>query len=185
MRVVSVAEMRELEDATFAAGTSEDELQRRAGAAVADAVLDLHPRPGRVLALTGTGNNGRDSWIAASVLREHGWASALYLCHGHALSDAEVDDFRNTGASVFYQSDLPDSLISAIEAADVVLDGLLGIGARGAPREPLARMIETLNTERRKRPSLLVVAVDGPSGLDPDSGAAAGSAVNADASVVL
>lgn len=185
MRVVSVAQMRELERVTFAAGTPEAELQQRAGAAVAEAVWELHPRPGRVLALVGTGNNGRDAWIAASRLRERGWGASLYLCSGHALRADEVDAFSNAGGSVFQPDAADGSLPAALETAEVVLDGLLGIGARGAPREPLASVIQTLNQARTRRSGLLVVAVDGPSGLDPDSGAAAGAAVVADATVVL
>ncbi|HEY3115736.1 MAG TPA: NAD(P)H-hydrate dehydratase [Chloroflexota bacterium] len=185
MRVVSVAQMRDLERATFAAGTSEDELQRRAGAAVVQAVLELRPRPARVLALVGTGNNGRDAWIAATGLREHGWGSTLYLCPGHIVSDSEIEEFLNAGGSVVHHQAVLDPLVNALDAAEVVLDGLLGIGAHRAPREPLASLIETLNRERTHRSGLLIVAVDVPSGLDPDSGTATGIVVQADATVVL
>lgn len=185
MRVVSVAQMRDLEQATFAAGTSEDELQRRAGAAVAGAVLDLHPKPGRVIALVGTGNNGRDAWIAASCLHGEGWGAALYLCPGHAIEADEIETFLNLGGSVTRHDPAGAPVERALESAEVALDGLLGIGVRGEPREPLRSVIEGLNHRRLADPGLLVVAVDTPSGVDPDTGRAAGVAVRADATVVL
>jgi NAD(P)H-hydrate epimerase len=76
-------------------------------------------------------------------------------------------------------------LHNAILASNVLLDGLLGIGARGEPREPLRAVIEVLNQVRARYPTLLVVAVDSPTGVDADSGVAAAVAVKADVTVVL
>src|SRR5690606_23846063 len=68
----------------------------------------------------------------------------------------------------------------AVAAADVVLDGILGTGTRGAPRPRQARAIEAVNAARGA-----VVALDLPSGVDASTGAAAGPAVRARVTVAL
>ncbi len=193
MRVVSIAEMRDLEAATFAAGTPEAELQRRAGQAVAAAVAESRREARSVVALVGPGNNGRDAWIAAEALGARGWETTLYLTPRHALTDAEIAGFVAAGGRIVRQAEASDH--SAVDsaailellfaAAEVAIDGLLGIGSRGAPRPPLDVVVRAVNAVRERTRRPYVVAVDNPSGLDADSGQAPGDAVRADATVVL
>lgn len=185
MKVISVAEMRDLERQTLASGTSEQELQDRAGSAVAEAVAARWPTPAVVLALVGTGRNGRDAWIAARRLRQFGWQAGLYLCPGHSITAAEKDEFTRAGGKAVDHSEGTSELDHALSDATVILDGLLGLGARGEPRQPLRGIIQALNEQRRTERGTRVVAVDTPSGLDPDTGRARGIAVIADLTVVL
>lgn len=70
--------------------------------------------------------------------------------------------------------------------AAVWIDGLLGIGARGPAREPIASVLEVLNAELDASPmEPLVVAVDTPSGIDPDTGAVPGPALRAHITVTM
>jgi hydroxyethylthiazole kinase-like uncharacterized protein yjeF len=64
--------------------------------------------------------------------------------------------------------------------ADLIIDGLLGYSARGAPRETIAKLIDAANAS-----NVPILAVDLPSGMEPDTGAAAGVAINAAATVTL
>ena len=186
MRVVSVEQVRELERLTFAAGTSEDELQRRAGAAVADAALRLGGLPTNVVALVGPGNNGRDAYIAAGRLREASWPTTLFLTPRHSVSSTELSAFTEAGGRVVHQlEEGAPALDLLLRASGVVLDGLIGIGGRGALRGPLAEVALTCNATRGVNPRMLVISVDAPSGVDADTGAAEGAAVRADATVVL
>jgi NAD(P)H-hydrate epimerase len=179
--------MRAIEAATFALGTTEAELQQRAGRAVAAAAQELQPSARSVLSLVGPGNNGRDAWIAAAGLMERGWEAALYLTPRHAIGDRELRDFVHAGGRLIGHPERDVDLVleSALGHAEVVLDGLLGIGARGAPRPPLDGIIATLNAAPVGPRRPFVVAVDNPSGLDADGGEADGIAVEADATVVL
>src|SRR5690606_27711388 len=68
----------------------------------------------------------------------------------------------------------------ALSGAAVVVDGILGTGASGAPREPQARLIRAIAAAGRP-----VVALDGPTGVDLTSGAVAGEAVTADVTVTF
>lgn len=186
MRIVSVVQMRELEQQTFASGVTEDELQRRAAAEIARVVHERF-RGGSVVGLVGAGNNGRDAWIAVENLLDRGWRASLFLTPRHAITDDEIGAFEaQSGRIVRYAADEEDGgLGSALQGASIALDGLLGIGAKGAPRPPLDAIIETLNRAQTLNRPLEVVAVDTPSGLDPDTGDAPGLVVRADLTVVL
>jgi NAD(P)H-hydrate epimerase len=185
--VVSVEEMRAAEAAAFAAGSSEARLQAAAGAAVAAHARHLRPE-GPVVVLAGVGNNGRDAWVAACDLARDGRPVALYLMPRHAIADEERRALGAVGGRTLLH-DGAESLSTLrvwLREATLAIDGLLGIGARGAPRPPLSEVAALLNTVRaERRGGLLVLAIDVPSGIDADGGAAEGDCVQADATVVL
>jgi len=185
--VVTVEEMRAAEAAAVAAGITEAALQATAGGAVAAQVRRLRP-DGPVVVLAGIGNNGRDGWVAARELARAGRSVRLYLLPRHAVTEAELGALAALGG----QSLLHDgagslaTLGAWLQDASAAVDGLLGIGARGAPRPPLSEVAGVLNAARTDRGrGLLVLAIDVPSGVDADSGAAPGETVRADATVVL
>jgi NAD(P)H-hydrate epimerase len=187
VKLVSVAEMRAAEAAAFAAGISEATLQARAGAAVAAHAGQLAPQ-GWVTVLAGIGNNGRDGWVAACELARRGRQVRLYLAPGHAVQESELQELRGLGGIVALQAADPSlSLLDAwLQDAALVVDGLLGIGGRGAPRPPLNEIIARLNRAAdERRPALQVLSIDTPTGVDADSGEVPTEAVRADATVVL
>jgi hydroxyethylthiazole kinase-like uncharacterized protein yjeF len=153
-------------------GVPEAVLMEAAGRAVAQVVATLFPR-GRVVAAVGTGHNGGDALVAARTLHAWGWdvqvlevvanGAADALRHGWSLPVRRAQDAR-----------------AAFECADVIVDGILGTGARGAPRAPHAAVIEAMNAAGRP-----VVAVDGPSGIDFTTGAVPGPCVRAAVTVAL
>ncbi|MBV8717132.1 MAG: NAD(P)H-hydrate dehydratase [Chloroflexi bacterium] len=179
MKIVSVEQMRALEAAAFAAGTSEAELQQRAGDAVAEEVLPL--ATGRVAVLVGHGNNGRDGAVAAKWLRQRGLAIDLVFSPRHAITPEEVAQFSALGATITRSEDRP-GVEGVLGAASLAIDALAGIGAKGALREPLASLAALVNAHHG---DLHVVALDLPSGIDADTGVVPGEAVWADTTVAL
>lgn len=151
--VISIAQMREWEKATWASGRSEAEVIRRVGSAVAQWALRLTHPGDPILILAGKGHNGDDARCA----REH-------------LADRRVEVLEIKDAS----ADLPklDALLSPGPA--LIIDGLFGIGLSRPLDQPWVRLIERVNAARRQ-----VLAVDVPSGLDADSGEPQGAAVKA------
>ncbi len=119
-------------------------------AGAAVAEVVLRRFPGRVTVLCGGGNNGGDGRVCARVLREAG---------------REVDVVDGVGD---------------LGSPDVIVDALLGIGLRDAPRDDAARMIELVNASGRP-----VVAVDVPSGVNASTGEVPGAAVRATATVTF
>jgi NAD(P)H-hydrate epimerase len=181
VKIVSVEEMRALEAAAFATGTTEHDLQARAGAAVAEEVFRANAGRGRVVVLVGHGNNGRDGAVAADWLLHRDTPVDLVLTPRHAVTTDELARLQAAGAALFPSSD-GRAVDAALDAATVAVDALAGIGARGALREPLASLATRLNAHRRH---VQVIALDLPSGIDADTGAVPGEAVWANATVTL
>jgi len=192
--VVSVAEMRALEARAIEAGTPERVLQERAGLAVADVVEDsigsagtAGVRSALVVVLVGAGNNGRDGVVAGRRLAARGFIVQVWLGGRHGLSDSELRDLDAEGLAIrsFAEADSLPALRASLVGADVVVDGLLGVGARGPMRPALAEAATAVNEVRVAGHGLLVVAVDVPSGVDADDGSVPGEAIQADVTVTF
>ena len=157
---------RTIEAAALAA-TPPHALMARAGRALERLARAVAPRGRSLVALAGPGNNGGDAIVAATALHRLGWHSrALLLADAAQLpGDAAWALAQARDAGLPIDDALPDAL-----DADLLLDGLLGIGATRAPQGRLAQAIERLNASGRP-----VLAVDLPSGLDPDRGTPLGA----------
>lgn len=185
--IVTVEQMRALERAAMADGTTEADLQGRAAARIAVLAQRLRP-DGTVVVVAGPGNNGRDAVLAGWRLAEAGRAVSIFLGPRHAVEDAELGRLAAATRELRVCRDSNDliALRAAIGTASLVLDGLLGIGVRGPMRAPLDGLARAVNEARAARgEALAVLAVDVPSGIDADSGAVAGVAVRADATLAL
>ncbi|MCC7372641.1 MAG: NAD(P)H-hydrate dehydratase [Chloroflexi bacterium] len=192
--IVSVAEMRALEAAAVEAGTPERVLQERAGLAVADAVeaelvaagRDAARRP-RIVVLVGAGNNGRDAVVAGRRLAARGGRVSLWWGSRCPLSQAERIDLAAEGLRFarFDEEGFAPHLATEVEASDVVIDGLLGVGSRGPMRPELARVAGVANAARGRTEGRRAVAVDVPSGIDADDGSTPGTVVRADLTVTF
>jgi NAD(P)H-hydrate epimerase len=159
-------------------------LMENAGRGVVDVLLDIDPAVRRVAILCGKGNNAGDGFVIARHLAIRGVeATTLLVCPpdelaGDARANYEILD--RSGASVADLSratpeELPELLSRSVVNATWLVDALLGTGATGPPREPIAAAISWMNAQPASR-----LAVDVPSGLDCDAGEAPGVAVRAD-----
>ncbi|HEY8899329.1 MAG TPA: NAD(P)H-hydrate dehydratase [Chthoniobacterales bacterium] len=175
--LLSSAEMRAVEEDAFARGVNAEDLMDRAGLGIAEAILAFVPGPAHVIAVCGKGNNAGDVLVAARHLARRGWnVEADLVFPEHDLSPLAAKKLTELRASLRFETSMAPSL--------VLLDGLLGIGARGAPREPIALAIRRIDALRQQR-GAFVVAADLPSGLDADTGEAAESCVVADLTVTI
>jgi len=180
--LLTESQAREAEAAAVAAGSSLAELMERAGAALAAEVSSVAPA-GRVVVMAGPGNNGGDGWSAARNLKEAGRDVLVLTSSGpDAMSSPAreaVRDALEVGVQWLHVDTGADAA-SALASADVIVDALLGIGLHGVPRQPYAGFITAINETDAP-----VVAVDVPSGVDSDTGVAAGPAVAADVTVTF
>lgn len=128
----------------------------------------------RVHVVCGTGNNGGDGFVAA---RHLCLAGAEVRC---SLA-GEAARVRGDALTMLRLVD-PDLLgpVDGVGAAQVVVDAVLGTGVSGPPRGEAAEAIALI-----RRAGVPVVAVDVPSGVDADTGAVAGEAVQADLTVTF
>ncbi|MFF7236055.1 NAD(P)H-hydrate dehydratase [Streptomyces collinus] len=156
----------------------EGALMQRAAAGLAAACADLLGRVygSRVVLLVGSGDNGGDALYAGARLARRGaGVTAVLLAPGRTHSGG-LAALRRAGGSVAAQGDEE----RLIERADLVLDGIVGIGGKGGLRpdaEALAAVVE--------RSRAAVVAVDLPSGVEADTGEVRGAAIRADLTVTF
>jgi NAD(P)H-hydrate epimerase len=185
LKVVTAAQMRELDRRAIASGLPALALMEKAGEGVARFVEALAGRGlRRVAFLCGKGNNGGDGFVAARLLRQRD--PGLDLRVHLAASPAEVEGEARTnlervqeaGCEVDH-SHPPDQARLTAEA-DLIVDALLGTGLSGEVSGPLAELIDLVNRARRP-----VLSVDVPSGLDADTGHPCGRAVRADWTLTL
>ena len=130
---------------------------------------------GRTYVVCGKGNNGGDGLAAARHL--HRWGRLV------GVACLDLDGLRGPAA------EQAQALLALGVRADaepeprdgqIVLDALLGTGLSRPAEGRVAEWIELVNGWGRR-----VVSVDVPSGLDADTGAAAGPCVQASATVTL
>ncbi len=147
-------------------------LMETAGRAAAREIQARWPGLGAATVLVGTGNNGGDGLVVARVLAAGGVRVRAVVLPGDGTPDrqANLDLLRqHAEAEAPVEVVVFDDVRQAANApADLVVDALLGIGAHGALREPVAALCGW--TSRQSAP---VVALDVPSGLDATTGAAA------------
>jgi NAD(P)H-hydrate epimerase len=146
-------------------------LMESAGRAAALVLHRLYGR-GLIVGVAGSGNNGGDLLVMLRVLREWGRDVAVIaagstppdpvLLHGAALPVVEADR----------------GVTDVLAGADVIVDGMLGTGAHGAPRGRTAALIAQIHASGRP-----VFALDLPSGVDADTGSVAECAIEAQVTV--
>jgi NAD(P)H-hydrate epimerase len=195
MKTVSTEQMRELDRRTIEEyGVPGERLMERAGAGVARRVRDLAllriPPIHSIRCFAGHGNNGGDAFVAARYLAAWGMDVEVWLAaftrdvRGDALG--ALERLRETNVAVH---EMPEAEawqaagLSIVPRESILLDGLLGTGTHGAPREPIASAVRCLNASADE--GAAVVAIDVPSGMDADTGEAAGDVVRADLTVTM
>jgi hydroxyethylthiazole kinase-like uncharacterized protein yjeF len=204
----SVSKVRAAEAALMAL-VPEGTLMQRAAAGLASVCAGLlRDSAGgvygaRVVILTGTGDNGGDALYAGERLARRGasvtavragermhaeGARALVGAGGRVIGVAPPRDPDATRVDLGGQTgsrgdryDVGHEVRSVIGHADLIIDGMLGIGGKGGLREPYATLAQLAANAWHA----ITVAVDLPSGIDADTGVVAGPAVRADVTVTF
>ena len=176
-------------------------LMQRAAAGLASVCVSLLRQfPGgvygaRVVILAGSGDNGGDALYAGERLARRGaavtaivagarlhagGAAALRAAGGRFVDVVPPRGPDDTRPDLTARYDAGRDARHAIGHADLILDGLLGIGGRGGLREPFATLAQLAANSAGS-----TVAVDLPSGIDADTGVVEGPAVRADVTVTF
>ncbi|MCC8190850.1 MAG: NAD(P)H-hydrate epimerase [Planctomycetes bacterium] len=152
-----------------------------AGVAVALSLL-TDPARARILIAAGGGNNGGDGLAMARGFAALGIATDIALCApvDRLTGDAERNYRLLPDIPVHHLAERPETLAALASGASLIVDALLGTGFTGAVRGPIRTAIASLATVK-----VPILALDLPSGLDGDSGAAAGAAIRATACVTF
>lgn len=190
MRIVSVSEMQALESRVDSQGHSYQQMMVRAGTGLAEAIMQRVSMPDKqILVLVGPGNNGGDGLVAARHLKDAGASVTAYLSRNRdSEQDPVFKETREHGVAILVagQDENAVNLRRLTRQADIVIDALLGTGATPPLHGTVAAVIKVVANElKRSLEATLtplqkvpprspdhpyIVAVDGPSGLDFDTG---------------
>ncbi|UKA53146.1 NAD(P)H-hydrate epimerase [Arthrobacter sp. FW305-BF8] len=179
-------QIREAEKPLLDSGMGAVLMQRAARGMANAAIAELRSRGRRlygssIVVLAGKGNNGGDGLFAAAHLAGRGMRTTAVLASATAHPDG-LAAFRRAGGRVLALTDgNAGELATLAGRADVVIDALLGTGAQGGLRGATAELVSQLSDGTRG----LVVACDVPSGVDADTGEAAGPVLAADITVTF
>ncbi|MBI4051357.1 MAG: NAD(P)H-hydrate epimerase [Elusimicrobia bacterium] len=177
-RTVTARQMQEIDQrAQEEFGVSAETLMENAGRAVAEQIfqfvsgMGLIPSGAKVVFCCGRGNNGGDGLVAARYLKQREVFSSIWILppsreKGYGpLVSANMERAKQAGIEIQTMDTDLKLLADHFGEADILVDSLLGTGSVGKPAGILKKAIQFMN--RVGKP---IVAVDIPSGLDPDKG---------------
>jgi len=188
MKIVTGDQMRRIDQECIGMGTPASVLMENAGRAVAEEIQRQLAGPGgqQVLVLSGPGNNGGDGLVAARYLHDWGARVSVYLCSQRG-EDGNLEKVRQRGIACLSAAEDAGlgKFRKLLDTATCVVDALFGTG-KLRPLEGVFRgVLEGVNQAKRARPSLFIVAVDLPSGLNADTGEVDPACLRADITVTL
>lgn len=180
MRYAHTVEQVRAAEATLMATLPPGTLMQRAATGLATACADFLGRVygSGVLVLAGSGDNGGDALWAGTRLAQRGARVGAVVLNPDKVHREGLTALRNAGGTIL----LPpyDELPRAIQRADLVLDGIVGIGGKPGLREPATQVVG-----RIVEAGLPIVAVDVPSGIDVDTGETPADHVRAELTVTF
>ncbi len=176
MRIVTAAQMKQIEKNADASGLSYLQMMEHAGSAAYQIIRQEQPDMKTLVILAGKGNNGGDGFVVARLAARDGLTVHVILVEGLPVtSDAKTNYNRLADLSVTV-SQLDE--IDRLPAADVVIDALYGTGFHGALRPAGAKACRLM-----RESGAFVAALDIPSGIHADTGTVSDGAVHADLTI--
>jgi len=183
---ITVKQMMQIEENGHQMGFLRKFMMENAGAAAAKRLVEKFGdvKSKRVLVFAGLGNNGGDGLVIARHLAGYGASVTVFLL-------GEPDNIRSEECSwnwnllekmesVKLLIDVNLEHLKNLDKFDIIVDGILGTGISGEIREPQASAITYIN-----KSNAFKLAVDVPSGVDPDTGNKNSPHVTADMTVTF
>jgi len=174
MKYVSSLRMKAIDINCSYLGLSPLQLMENAGAVIAQSVKEKLGS-GKVLFVAGRGNNGGDAFVAARHLAGIPGYSVRVILLGKDRDIGTEEAFHNYSLLKFSRVqtlEIRDSGQLAVSGwfseADLLVDAIFGTGIKGSIKEPESTAIDLINSEGKAGKT--VIAIDVPSGLDPDRG---------------
>jgi NAD(P)H-hydrate epimerase len=141
----------------------------------------------KIVSFCGTGNNGGDAMVASRHLSSLNGVKVMIVLLGDAKNMKTEETMVNwsivqkmKSIEILTGSNVVEMAKNAISESDIIIDGIFGTGIKGQIREPFSSAIELINASKK-----YVVAVDIPSGLDPNDGSFHEKCIRANATVTF
>lgn len=181
---ITVKQMMQIEENGHQMGFLRKFMMENAGAVAARYLTENFPdiSSKKILVFAGLGNNGGDAFVVARHLAGFGCNVRVILL---GSPDKIKTDEAQTNWKILEKMNSVDLIIASDVSsldikADIIVDGILGTGISGKIREPYASAIDLINKSKTFK-----LALDVPSGLDPDTGNASDKCVNADVTITF
>jgi len=171
--MITVEKMKQLEDNC---GISKLQLMENAGKGIYNTLKEKFPnlKDKKILIISHHGNNGGDGFVAARHLCEESETDVLFI--------GDENKFREEGKINFKRIEENNKIQLLIDSEqvdfndyDIIIDAILGTGVSGELKEPISSVIDLINDS-----SAFKIAVDVPTGTNPDTGEPANKALNPD-----
>lgn len=188
MLILNNAQTKKLEDiAVEEGGIAHIKLMENAGTAAFRFINDRVSVNNKSVAIVcGRGNNGGDGFAVAKKMLDGGAKVRVMLALGRPTTEDAYKLLEESEAAgiktISYVEDDNErqEFAKTLEAADIIVDAIFGVGFHGAVSDNLKSVIDMINAARGT-----VVSIDVPSGVDSDSGEVAGPCVRADYTVTF
>ena len=167
-KIVTIAEMRKIEEKAIAAGTTQETLMDKAGEKIAHFItsfIEKNKLPKKAFLLAGKGNNGGDGYTAANLLLKQGFAIQAYQ-----VLEPESSSLCHKKRAEFLS--LSGKMTEELPKDGVIIDAIFGIGFEGKVSGKTAEIIEKVNCLK-----VIRIAIDTPSGLNANTGEAQGPVI--------
>lgn len=181
---ITVKQMMQIEENGHQMGFPRKMMMENAGAAAVRYIVEKFPNISskKILVFAGLGNNGGDAFVAARHLAGYG-ADIKVILLGNP-EKIKTEEGRTNWKLLEKMNSLDLIVASDIHGldleADIIIDGILGTGISGKIKEPHASAINMINKSKAFK-----LALDVPSGLDPDTGNIDDKCVKADATITF
>jgi len=178
--------MRVIDANAEAMGIPKSSLMENAGKCIAEKLFEIS-KACKVSIFAGTGGNGGDGFVAARHLLNKGYNVDIHL-FGHPLQIKSPESQKNWNVLQEISNETNSIIINQIEDtsqlksidSDIIVDAILGTGIKGRLREPISSAVDIINNS-----SSVVIAVDIPTGLDPQTGTVDDKVIEADFTVTF
>lgn len=177
MRIVTTAQMKQIEKNANSSGLSYLQMMENAGAAAYQVIRRELPQAHTIAIVAGKGNNGGDGLVIARLAAQEGLSVYVLLAEGLPVTaDAKLNYNRLADDTVQMRTIEDTETLSA----DVVVDALYGTGFHGSLRPAGAKACRMM-----QEAGAYVVALDLPSGTHADTGAVSSGAVCANLTIAF
>ena len=180
-RIVTAAQMKEIERAGDVHGLPYLQMMENAGLAAYAELQKQFPHPGRLLVVCGKGNNGGDGFVIARAAAKDGWNVTVLLAEGEPKTADAILNFERLHSLPVHIC--ADGSVLETQRFDAAVDALYGTGFHGELRPSGLAACGLIR--RLHKGSAFVLAIDLPSGINTDTGEVAEGAAHADLTVTF
>lgn len=189
MKILTITQMRRVEEECAKIGLPPSMLMENAGKAVAEEVRKILGTINQqhILILIGPGNNGGDGLVAARHLHDWGAKVSLYFFSQRPPDDSNLKLVQERSLTCIEaaQDENLGRLDELLAPANVVIDALFGTGKSRSLRGIFWQALDRVSRAKKRQSGLRIIALDLPSGLNADSGAVDPACLYVDNTITL